>query len=108
MPTMKKRPSVGRDAVDGGDDADRHGGRRSTRSGIAGASALKIVSMTVIGKVIHQRIGAGRSALITRARRHDDIERAEAAVVDRIVGRRGQAFVGDLGAGDSRSSMPEL
>ncbi len=36
------------------------------RSGIAGASALKIVSMMVIGKVIHQRIGAGRVALTTR------------------------------------------
>ena len=37
-----------------------------TRSGIAGASALNTVSTMVIGKVIHQRIGAGFSALTTR------------------------------------------
>jgi hypothetical protein len=35
-----------------------------TRSGIAGARALKIVSITVIGYVIHQAMGAGRSALM--------------------------------------------
>ncbi len=32
------------------------------------------------------------------ARRDDDLEAAERAVVDRIVGRRGDALVGDLGA----------
>jgi hypothetical protein len=37
-----------------------------TRSGIAGSSALNTVSMTVIGNVIHQRIGAGRVALMMR------------------------------------------
>ena len=37
-----------------------------TRSGMAGVSALNTVSMTVIGKVIHWRIGAGRTALTTR------------------------------------------
>src|SRR4029453_16274272 len=37
-----------------------------TRPGIAGASALKIVSTMVIGYVIHQRMGAGRTALIAR------------------------------------------
>ena len=36
-----------------------------TRSGIAGARALKTVSTIVIGNVIHQRIGAGRVALTT-------------------------------------------
>ena len=36
------------------------------RSGIAGSSALNTVSTMVIGKVIHQRIGAGFSALTTR------------------------------------------
>ena len=49
-----------------------------TRSGIAGCSALKIVSTTVIGNVIHQRIGAGRVALTMRARRDDHLEAAEA------------------------------
>ena len=33
------------------------------------------------------------------ARRHDDLEAAERAVVDRIVRRRGEALVGDLRAG---------
>ena len=33
---------------------------------MADARALKIVSTMVIGYVIHQRIGAGRTALITR------------------------------------------
>ena len=38
----------------------------ATRSGIAGASALKIVSTIVIGKVIQLRIAAGFTALTTR------------------------------------------
>ena len=37
----------------------------TTRSGMAFAIALKIVSITVIGKVIQTRIGDGRSALTT-------------------------------------------
>ena len=43
-------------------------------SGIAGASALKIVSTMVIGKVIHQRIGAGCTALTTRPGGTIDLE----------------------------------
>src|SRR5260221_14342485 len=39
-----------------------------TRSGMAGARALKIVSTMGIGYVIHQRIGARPTALITRPR----------------------------------------
>jgi len=35
-------------------------------SGIAGASALKMVSMIVMGYVIHMRMAAGLSALTTR------------------------------------------
>ena len=64
MPTMKSRPSSG-------EMPWMLGNTRSAwwpaieRSGMAGASALKMVSITVIGKVIHTRIGYGRSALIT-------------------------------------------
>ena len=70
-----------------------------TRSGIAGCSALKIVSMMVIGKhhpPAHRRRPRRAD---DAARRDDDLEAAERAVVDRIVGRRGDALVGDLGAG---------
>ncbi|MCY1535774.1 hypothetical protein D9M68_711940 [compost metagenome] len=64
MPTMNRRPSSGLMPW-------MLGNTRSAwwpaieRLGIAGASALKMVSITVIGKVIHTRIGYGRSALIT-------------------------------------------
>ena len=55
---------------------------RRSRSGSAGASALKIVSTTVIGIVIHIRMAAGFVALTTRPAEHD-LQRTERAVVDR-------------------------
>ena len=57
--------------------------------------------MTVIGNVIHTRIGNGRSALITVPIGMMTFSEPEAAVVDGIVGRRRQALVGDLRAGDA-------
>ena len=70
-----------------------------TRSGMAGASALNTVSTMVIGKRHPQAHRRRPHRADDAARRHDRLEAAERAVIDRIVGRRGQALVGDLRAG---------
>ena len=62
---MKSLPSAGFDAVHHRDAQIGMVARDHLRPEWPEQVALKMVSITVIGNVIHQRIGAGRTALIT-------------------------------------------
>ena len=64
MPPMKKRPSFGEMPLTSATQRSAWCAAM-VRSGIAGCIALKTVSTTVIGKVIHQRMAAGFTALTT-------------------------------------------